>query len=78
MIETDKVEPARVTVTMGFTRNMGNFESLRIDVGVESSALAGETVDAAVERVYRFTESKLEEKFTETEEELRKAGLGDK
>ena len=77
MIELDKPEPTRVTVTMGFTRNMGNFESLRIDVGVSSSARDGETADATFDRVYKFTEEKLEEKFNETEQALKEAGLGE-
>lgn len=77
MIETDKTEPNRVTVTMGFTRNMGNFESLRIDIGVSSSSRAGESAAATVERVYNFTEKALEEKFNETEAALREAGLGE-
>lgn len=80
MIETDKinVQPSRVRVGMGFTRNMGDFESLRIDIGVESSSLQGESTADTLNRVYEFTEKALEEKFTETEEALKEAGLGKK
>ena len=78
MIETDKTEPNRVEVKMGFTRNMGDFESLRIDIGVASSALHGESITDTVKRVYDFTEQQLEQKFTETEEALKEAGLGKK
>ena len=80
MIETDKinVQPNRVRVNMAFTRNMGDFESLRIDIGVESSALQNETVADTVKRVYDFTEKALEDRFTETEEALKEAGLGKK
>lgn len=76
MIELDKVEPSRVTVQMGFTRNMQNFESLRIDVGLEASTLDNESSAEAFDRVYKFVEDRLEEKFTETEQALREAGLG--
>jgi hypothetical protein len=76
MIEVDQVTPPRVSVTMGFTRNMGNFESLRIDVGVEASANKGEKVAEAFDRVYSFVETKLVEKFQETENELKGRGLG--
>lgn len=78
MIELDKHEPNRVTVNMGFTRNMQNFESLRIDVGLEAVVLDGESSADAMKRVYTFVESELEARFSETEEALREAGLGDK
>jgi hypothetical protein len=58
---------------MGFTRNMGNFESMRIDVSVEDSARAGENANDAFNRVYAFTEKKLIEKFGETEAALESA-----
>jgi hypothetical protein len=58
---------------MGFTRNMGNFESMRIDVAVEDSARAGESATALFDRVYAFTEKKLLEKFAETEAALEAA-----
>lgn len=75
--ESEKVVPARVTVSMGFTRNMGNFESMRIDIGVEASANQGERVVEAFDRVYAFVEKKLVEKFSETEAELSQRGLGE-
>jgi methyl coenzyme M reductase subunit D len=59
MIETNKVEPTRVAVALGYTVNMGNYESLRVDITVEDSARAGETAKALTDRVYAFTEAEL-------------------
>jgi len=60
----------RVKVDLSFTRNLGNYESIKINVGVEDDVRAGENVDSATERVYAFVESKLVEKTREVEEEL--------
>ena len=61
----------RVKVDLSFTRNLGNYESIKIGVGVEDDVRQGETVDAATERVYTFVESKLIQKTAEVEEELK-------
>lgn len=66
-----ELTPPRVRVAVGYTKNMGDFESLRYDVAVESSPLGGETVNAAYERVAGFVEQKLIEKMAELEEELK-------
>lgn len=60
----------RVKVDLSFTRNLGNYESIRINVGVEDDVRKGENVDTATERVYAFVEKKLVEKTREIEEEL--------
>lgn len=49
----------RVTYSAGFTRNMGNFESLRLDMGVEGEPLGDETTAQAFNRVKDFVESRL-------------------
>jgi argininosuccinate lyase len=61
----------RVKVDLSFTRNLGNYESIRINVGIEDDARSGETVDIATERVYQFVEKKLIQKIGEIEEELK-------
>ena len=61
----------RVKVDLSFTRNLGNYESIKIGIGVEDDVRQGETVDTATERVYKFVEEKLMQKTTEVEEELR-------
>lgn len=82
MIETDldgrPVEPVRVSVGAGFKRNVGNYESMNINVSVSASARHGEDVDTLFERVYKYVDAKLLEKFDETESALREAGLGEK
>lgn len=59
-----------VRIELQFTRNLGNFESLRLAIGVEDFVRDGESVTAATDRVYEFVESKLMEKVGEMEEEL--------
>lgn len=78
MHETDKeyIEPTRANVQLGFTRNMGNFESLRVEVGLEVSAQKDEKASALVDRVYDLVEKKLMERFQETDEALAQKGLG--
>jgi hypothetical protein len=60
-----------VKIDLSFTRNLGNFESIKIGVGVEDSVRDGETVNDATERVYKFVENKLIEKTQEVEKELK-------
>jgi hypothetical protein len=59
-----------VKVGLKFVRNLGNYESLHVDIGVEDSVRQGETVDQATERVYAFVEKKLLEKVQAATEEL--------
>jgi hypothetical protein len=62
----------RVKVDLSFTRNLGNYESIKIGVGIEDDVRQGETVEAATERVYTFVENKLIQKTEEVEEELKR------
>jgi hypothetical protein len=64
------VAETRVKVDLSFTRNLGNYESIRIGVGIEDDVRNGETVASATERVYKFVEDKLIEKTREVEKEL--------
>jgi hypothetical protein len=64
----------RVKIDLSFTRNLGNYESIKIGIGIEDNVRQGENVDAATERVYKFVEEKLIEKTREVEEELSKRG----
>jgi hypothetical protein len=61
----------RVKVDLSFTRNLGNYESIKIGIGIEDDVRQGETVDTATERVYKFVEDKLIQKTQEIEEELK-------
>ena len=60
-----------VRVELQYVRNLGNFESLRVSIGVEDFVRDGETVDSATDRVYGFVEGKLIEKMEEVESELK-------
>lgn len=64
----------RVKVDLSFTRNLGNYESIKIGVGIEDDVRQGEHVNDATERVYKFVEEKLIEKTREVEEELKGRG----
>lgn len=63
-------ENTKVNVTLGYTLNLGNFQSLRIDLGIIDSRRDGETVEDAFNRVYTFVETKLTEKINESKSEL--------
>ncbi len=64
------MEDTKVSVTLGYTLNLGNFQSLRLDLGVVDTKREGENTDQAFERVYKFVEDKLTEKIAEAKVEL--------
>jgi len=55
----------KVSVTLGYTLNLGNFQSLRVDLGVVDYTRDGETTNDAMDRVYSFVEGKVVEKVQE-------------
>jgi hypothetical protein len=63
-------EDTKVKVGLGYTLNLGNFQSLRIDLEVTDSKRDGENTDQAFARVYEFVENKLSEKVQEASAEL--------
>ena len=63
-------ESTKVNVTLGYTLNLGNFQSLRLDLGVVDSKRDGETTSEAFERVYKFVEDKLTDKINEAKSEI--------
>ena len=66
-------ETTKVNITLGYTLNLGNFQSLRLDLGVIDNKQDGETTDQAFDRVYKFVEDKLTEKIKEAQEEASEA-----
>jgi hypothetical protein len=60
----------KVSVTLGYTLNLGNFQSLRVDLGVVDSVRDGENTNDAMNRVYDFVEAKVVEKVQEAKEEI--------
>ena len=60
----------KVSATLGYTLNLGNFQSLRVDLGVIDYTRDGETTNQAMDRVYEFVESKVVEKIQEAKAAL--------
>jgi hypothetical protein len=63
-------ENTRVKVALGYTLNLGNFQSLRIDVEISDNKRDGENTNDAFDRVYKFVEDKLAEKVKEAASEI--------
>lgn len=63
-------ENTKVGVTLGYTLNLGNFQSLRIDLSVTDTKREGENTNEAFERVYSFVEEKLADKVREASAEI--------
>ena len=60
----------KVSVTLGYTLNLGNFQSLRVDLGVVDHVREGENTNEAMDRVYDFVEAKVIEKVQEAKVEI--------
>lgn len=66
-------ETTKVRVALKFVRNLGNYESIHVELGVEDYVRDNEAnVDTAMNRVYNYVESKLMEKVQEIEQDLSK------
>ena len=63
-------DQTKVSVTLGYTLNLGNFQSLRVDIGCTYSLRQDETMDIAMERVYKFVEETVVAKVDEAKKEL--------
>jgi uncharacterized protein YggL (DUF469 family) len=63
-------EETKVTVGLGYTLNLGNFQSLRIDLQVQDNKREGENINEAFDRVYSFVEDKLANKVKEASAEV--------
>lgn len=63
-------ESTKVSVTLGYTLNLGNFQSLRVDLGVVDNVRDNENTEQAMNRVYDFVEAKVVEKVNEAKAEL--------
>ena len=63
-------ESTKVSVTLGYTLNLGNFQSLRVDLGVVDNVRQDENTEQAMNRVYDFVETKVIEKVNEAKAEL--------
>lgn len=63
-------DKTNVSVTLGYTLNLGNFQSLRIDIGCTDFVRSDETMDLAMNRVYKFVEDSVIAKVDEAKKEL--------
>jgi hypothetical protein len=63
-------ESTKVSATLGYTLNLGNFQSLRVDLGVVDNVRNEETVEQAMNRIYDFVENKVVEKVNEAKAAL--------
>jgi hypothetical protein len=63
-------EETKVNVGLGYTLNLGNFQSLRIDISVTDNKRDGENINEAFDRVYSFVEDKLSNKVKEASAEV--------
>lgn len=60
----------RVKVNQGVTLNIGNFNSARVDVGVEADVIEGETTKEALDRVYDFVEDYIDGKIEKMKKDI--------
>ena len=60
-----------IKVDLQFTRNLGNYENIKVGIAIEDFKRQGESTDEATDRVYAFVEGKLIEKVNEIEKELK-------
>jgi hypothetical protein len=64
------MEPTKVQWNIGYTANIGNFQSLRLDCQITDYKHDNETAKEASDRVYAFVEQELMEKLNQAKEEL--------
>lgn len=55
----------RIRVQVGVTRNLGDFNSLRLDAAIETDVRTGETVDEAFERAWAKADEQVDAKLNE-------------
>lgn len=56
-----------VGVSLGITRNLGNYNSLRIDAWASDPVKEGETKEEVYDRLWAVVDAELEEKLAEAE-----------
>lgn len=65
------MDSTKVRVELGFTANVGDFQSLKVTIAIEDWRRdSDESLNAAVDRVYNYVESKLVEKLEQTKRAL--------
>ena len=64
------MEETKIRWTLGYTANMGNFESLRVDLSIEDHIRADETQPQASERIWNTVAAQLVERLNEARRDL--------
>jgi len=68
---TENQAPAhRIKVQMGYTRNIGNFESVRMDVGLEVDGRPGATPTETFDKAADWVERQFVARFNQVTQEL--------
>jgi hypothetical protein len=62
----------RIRFGINYTHNLGNYETVRVEVNVDDYVRDGETADGAYERIKSFVQDKLEEAVIEIAKDLKK------
>lgn len=55
----------RIRVQVGVTKNLGDFNSLRLDAAFETDVRDGEDVDAAYDRAWTTVDEQVDAKLNE-------------
>lgn len=67
---SERIGHPQVSCSLSYKINMGNYESLGIDMGVTDYAQPGESVSKAHERVFNFVHRRLTDKVAAVRKEL--------
>lgn len=59
-----------VSAEIGYTKNLGHFQSVKVSVGAEDYVRNGETFDQAYARLFAKLEDQLAEQLTRVVKEL--------
>lgn len=59
-----------VKVSLRFLRNLGNYETIAVEMGIEDWVRDGETASSAMDRVYDFVEEQLIRRVQDIEADL--------
>jgi hypothetical protein len=63
---------SKISVSLGFTRNIGDFNSAKVEIGGEDEVLDGETVAQARQRLYSEIEDELMLRLDEVVGQIKK------
>ena len=70
-LKSDSPPRHSVKVSMGYTVNAGNFESLRIDVGLEIEGKPGENPEQTYNRASKWVEEKVSDSVQQAKADLK-------